>query len=1489
MKKALAFLSFMVITLICSLGLVACGNNGNGGQSQGGEDAHEWQVVYWEWNLQAEEPIIIAYCVAKDDSSLTKDVVATYSVAETEGNCVTEITYSLTATVVVGGTTFTDVKTYHGGYGAHDWEEPVWSWSDDYLRATALFVCKNSDEHTEERTATVTEDVKTQPSCTEDGVKTFTATVTVNGVEYTDEREMTLNHYGHAYQYAGCEWNADHTQATATFVCCNDESHVETVTSTEINVDTYPASCLYSGSKNYTVTFSFEGWSYTGYDSITLEKTSHDWAEPEWEWSGFSSAYAIFSCNNAVHNDREYKSATITDGITQNPTCIDEGVRTYTATVTFDGKEYTDSKTDTVPTAAHNYVNHVCSTCGADEPSTQGVQFALLESGDSYQVTGYNGDVRNVYVAPEHEGKPVTKIASNAFTGGNFTTVVLSDSITEIGAYAFSNYYNMGFTEITLGKGIVKIGEQAFYSCSGLKAANYTGTVNDWAKIEFEDFSANPANKTGGVKINGEEVTTAVLTGITEIKGYSFYNFKSLESVSVPDGVTKIGNAAFCGCEKLESANIPAGVTEIGNSAFSDCKLTEIDIPDTVETIGFYAFNNCPVENASLPAFAVSYLNTDSLKTLVIISGDSIYERVFDNCATLVSVTLPKELKSVGSYAFRNCSALTSVNFTGTVQDWAGINFANADANPVSKAHSLKINGEPVTGIDLTGVTAVGKYAFYGLSGINELTIPDTVTSVGDGAFGNMELETVTASIPTIHNKSFLRGMGIKNLILTGGNYLYRQGLFSYEVGSTTEKYFPALESVVIPASVTDTATDVFKNYSTLKSVTFESGIAITEIKSNMFYNCSALTDIDIPESVTQIGWYAFSGCSALESILIKKNVTKIGDSAFSGCSAAGSITFAPDTTIATIEGSAFAGCSSVTEITIPDTVTTMGTSVFSGCNGLAELTVLKFYTSNSSNALPQMFGTYNGAEVPSSLKKVTVKSGTIGSAAFKDCSSIVEIIFTEDVTSIAQGALSGCASLKTLTIPFTGNSGEVYESSDYVYPFGYVFGSDQYIGGRATRQQYKNGSSTNYSFKDVNYYIPVSLKTVTVLSGIVTAKDFVNCVDITDMTFGDGVICVLGGFNNCTSLKNVTIGKNADIVKFTGCASLETVTVSEESIMDTIFGDAFNGCTSLKEITIPAVKEMRVTAFKDCDSLKTVNYGGTINDWVAVTIWAYNTSEEFYTGNPLSSGADLVIDGEIVRNVVIPEGTTYVGQYIFYGYKPLESVTIPKSVTEFGAGAFYGTELKKVYYGGSVDDWATIVFTDHNYSYNDRGNNPLAYADELIINGETVTEATVSATWIRPNVFKGYKALKTLVIENTVQVIQQGAFADSGLVNVTVKADLKYVAVDVFTGCDGIVYTESGNAYYLGDDANPYRLLVKGGNEQNTGCHVNANTTAIVCGAFWNSTNNYNVTFGAQDNWNMKSNPALAGQSVDVTDPGRNALSLRAKDFPVTYYRETA
>ena len=249
----------------------------------------------------------------------------------------------------------------------------------------------------------------------------------------------------------------------------------------------------------------------------------------------------------------------------------------------------------------------------AEEKRTDasGVWCYVLEDGGA-TITGSREMPPEDLVFPsELDGYPVTAIDMWVSDDVYITSVTIPDSVTRIGAMAFS-YYFTGFSSITIPDSITSIGNWAFYCCEltsvtiPASVVEIDGNPFDACPMEYIDVAAdNPVyEQVDGVLFDKGQKMLVVYPGarkghytipeeVLHVGDMAFTNCEGLTGVIIPDSVTSIGESAFWGCTSLTSVTIPDGVTDIGDMAFDMCdNLTSVIIPDSVISIGDWAFGH---------------------------------------------------------------------------------------------------------------------------------------------------------------------------------------------------------------------------------------------------------------------------------------------------------------------------------------------------------------------------------------------------------------------------------------------------------------------------------------------------------------------------------------------------------------------------------------------------------------------------------------------------------------------------------------------------------------------------------------------------------------------------------------------------------------------------------------------------------------------------------------------------------------------------------
>jgi len=389
----------------------------------------------------------------------------------------------------------------------------------------------------------------------------------------------------------------------------------------------------------------------------------------------------------------------------------------------------------------------------------------------------------------------VTTIRDRAFNGcGSLTRISIPNSVTSIGSYVFQ--YCSTLTSIEIPNSVTSIGDYAFSKCRSLKTAvvpssvikMHTSSFPSTTVLMVEESSYthtfavdngllyyiyDGTNEPGVYDVdniryfiqNDEAIAIGVTdTAITEavipttVEGYpvtelreTFYNCRSLTSVTLPNSLKTVGKLAFCYCYKLTSIIIPDSVISVGDRAFANSSLTSITIPNGVTNIGESAFVNCTsLASVSIPDSVTSigfgvFWYCSSLTSITIPNSiTSISDYAFACCTNLTSIEIPNSVTSIGDYAFENCKNLTSIIITNNITSIGNYAFSCC-----SSFTSVTIPDS---------VTSIGFGVFWYCSSLTSITIPNSVTSIGDSALGNCtSLKTVVipSSVTTMSTSSF--------------------------------------------------------------------------------------------------------------------------------------------------------------------------------------------------------------------------------------------------------------------------------------------------------------------------------------------------------------------------------------------------------------------------------------------------------------------------------------------------------------------------------------------------------------------------------------------------------------------------------------------------------------------------------------------------------------------------------------------------------------
>ena len=715
-------------------------------------------------------------------------------------------------------------------------------------------------------------------------------------------------------------------------------------------------------------------------------------------------------------------------------------------------------------------------------------------------------------------------------------------------------YWKYYIKSIVIQEGITTIGEDAFSGCNDLTAVTIPATVNKIGNYAFSNCSSLtsitiPASMTKigdyAFQSCGLESIT-IPNNVTSLGQYAFSMCGSLETVTIGSGLTAIPSGAFSECSALTTVNFPNTIKTIGNSAFSYCTgLTGISIPNSTTTIGEYAFNNCT---------ALESIHLSGLLTSI---GDS----AFEDCSALDNVTFPNTLTSIGSCAFSS-TGITSLALPSGIESIGNAAFSNCNGLEVlniSLTTDMSIGSSLFsycTGLQtatITGnITEIKEYMFNGCENLSSLTLPTTVTSIGKSAFsGCADLNYTFSSNITSYGNYALQGVPLTTVTISP-NVTYGEGVFAQS---------NSIEHVIVENGVTSIPDSMFWDCTNLISV--ELPDTVTSIGEKAFYN-SGLTSIVLPQNLKTIGNYAFSG-SKLATLTLNNKLESIGVEAFSNIRTLKTINFSDSVTY---YGNRAFACTGVTSVSlkIDDTVTENG-GLFSGCSELETAVI----TGNTTTLQYAFF------EDCRNLESVTLPENLTGipSSFFSNCYKLAGITLPANLESIGYNAFYSCTSLTSVTIPSTVTT--IHDSAF----------SNSGLTSIVIPDSVTNIGSGVFS-------LCKELKTATLPSTMtaVPVACFSNCSKLSSVNFPSGLEKIgESAFAKCgfTSLSIPGTVKYVDYEAFKECPKLRTVVLSEG--VDKFIGQVFYNCDALETAVIASTADVDYLnyTFNYCENLKTV------------------------------------------------------------------------------------------------------------------------------------------------------------------------------------------------------------------------------------------------------------------------------------------------------------
>lgn len=599
-----------------------------------------------------------------------------------------------------------------------------------------------------------------------------------------------------------------------------------------------------------------------------------------------------------------------------------------------------------------------------------------------YSLKSYSSKTVLVCAPAEMEGETLTSYSGDIVIPASFTDEETEYKVVGIADAAFAA---TEVTGITLPESVTEIGADAF-SATPLATVKFAG-----------EGSADQLRTIGDRAFCATAITEPIFPANVKNLGAGVFASTQIAEVVLPEGIVSVGEMCFADNAALTKVVIPQSVKTIASGAFAECPaIAEVKVENTVAPACSDDVFDAAVYAAATLTVPVGYTGVygaaegwkNFTKTAEYAMDVNVGD-LFDMDGISYRVTAVGETNEV---------ALTYKRVEGTVSDtrieaanlagWKGVvtvapvvSYQNISFKVTSMTENTFRGAKELTEVTLPeGITEIPQYSFDECEALVKVVLPSTVSSLGMYSFSNCT-SLVSMQLPE----------GLKT------------------IGDRAFFYSEALESINLPASLTELGASAFSYCTGLKSIDLPQ--TIEKIGSNAFQNCRSLTEVKIPASLTEIPQSMFSSCAGLTSVTIPSTVTAIGSSAFQSCSSLTEITL--PAALTELGSSTFQGCSSLTEVAIPAGVTTLPMSLFYNCSSLRKVTMNPDAVFGGTQVFRscrslETLAYYGDDDIPAAgTIKLGANMTTLPNYTFNGCVAMKSIILPAGLTAVSQYSLA--------------------------------------------------------------------------------------------------------------------------------------------------------------------------------------------------------------------------------------------------------------------------------------------------------------------------------------------------------------------------------------------------------------------------------------------------------------------------------------------------
>lgn len=599
--------------------------------------------------------------------------------------------------------------------------------------------------------------------------------------------------------------------------------------------------------------------------------------------------------------------------------------------------------------------------------------------------------------------------------------------------------------------------------------------------------------------------------------------------------------------------------------------------------------------------------------------------------------------------------------------------------------------------LDDDGNATITKYD----GNVRALTIPDTldgytVVAIGSSAFAkNTYLQSVVIpdTVTVIQESAFAECTNLSQIHLSDNlEYMYDSAF----------GYCNSLNNVCIPKTLVECySKDFFKGEGgpfrdciNLKNISFEEGI--TNIPKKLFYRCTGIEKINIPDTVIMIDDRAFKECTSLKNIQLSNNLTTIGQEAFNGCTSLEKVVI--PNSVTTIKGAAFLACSKLSDVTLSKNLLSLGGYAFGDCDSLESIEIPKsIETTTEEYYIQYIYGYQWGVFIAcDNLKEIIFEKGTtqiakgmfannesieqisipdtvtlIGDQAFLNCTSLSDVQLSQNLITVGQEAFMGCTSITKIKIPDSvttikgaaflacSDLSDVTLSRNLISLGGYAFGDCDSLESIEIPKSVKDTTSEYYGQYIYDYQWGV----------------FIACDNLKNITFEkETTQIVYGMFANNESIEKIEIPETVTTIgsdAFYKCTSLTEINIPDTVL--TVGSYAFGGCKNLEKVHLPKnIKNIEKGTFKDCSVLKDITIPDTVMKIGDVAFSGCTALPQITLPASVQTIGDKAFSHcEALADVKLSEGLTSIGSYAFEYNIALPKVTLPNTLESLGERAF--------------------------------------------------------------------------------------------------------------------------------------------------------------------------------------------------------------------------